>query len=98
VGPAAVGPSCTASHYGAESGRVTASGRHNDPTALHAAHLTLPFGTRVRVSRGMASVVVVIDDRGPYVAGRTIDLSDAAFGALAQLSEGVITARCEVLT
>ena len=70
-----------ASHYGAEfSGRRTASGSKFDPNALTAAHRTLPFGTRVRVSnvRTGASVLVRITDRGPWIKGRIIDLSHAA--------------------
>ena len=56
-----------------------ASGGWFNPNAMTAAHKTLPFGTRVRVTRGNGrSVEVVINDRGPFVAGRIIDLSGAA--------------------
>ena len=91
---------CRSSWYGAENGQtVTASGARNDPTTLHAAHRTLPFGTRVLVSYAGRSVVVVIDDRGPQArTGRTLDLSKAAFQRLAPLSVGVIDARCEVVS
>lgn len=67
-----------ASFYG--SGRMTASGEHFNPGALTAAHRSLPFGTHVRVTnlRNHRSVVVRINDRGPFVAGRIIDLSTAA--------------------
>jgi rare lipoprotein A len=62
------------------AGRLTANGEHYDPSALTAAHKSLPLGTRVRVvslSNGR-SVWVRINDRGPYVSGRIIDLSSAA--------------------
>jgi rare lipoprotein A len=78
---------CTASHYGVGDGyggRKTASGERMNPRAMTAAHRTLPFGTRVRVTpdRGNA-VVVTINDRGPFIAGRCIDLSYGAFRAMA---------------
>lgn len=66
------------------AGRKTASGERMNPKALTAAHRTLPFGTRVTVTnkRNSRSVVVRINDRGPFVRGRVIDLSPAAAGAL----------------
>jgi rare lipoprotein A len=70
-----------ASWYGAfHHGRQTANGEIFDSTGLSAAHRTLPFGTRVRVrnERTGRSIVVRINDRGPYVPGRVIDLSHAA--------------------
>ncbi|HWK42154.1 MAG TPA: septal ring lytic transglycosylase RlpA family protein [Croceibacterium sp.] len=68
-----------ASWYGAEfAGRKTASGEAFDPTEYTAAHRTLPFGSRVRVSRGEQSVIVRINDRGPFHGNRVIDLSRAA--------------------
>jgi len=57
----------TASYYGFESGRHTASGERFDPNAMTAAHRTLPFGTLVRVTYRGRSVVVRINDRGPFV-------------------------------
>jgi rare lipoprotein A len=73
-----------ASTYGAESGSHTASGEHFNPAALTAAHRSLPFGTMVRVTNrnGGRSVVVRINDRGPFVRGRIIDLTPAAARAL----------------
>jgi rare lipoprotein A len=67
-----------ASHY-SELSR-TASGRSFRPTALVAAHRSLPFGTRLRVRnmRNGRSVIVTIVDRGPFVKGRVLDLSDGA--------------------
>jgi len=89
---------CRASWYGDESGSVTASGARNDPTALHAAHRTLPFGTRIAVTYAGHTVVVTVDDRGPAArTGRQLDLSRAAFQRLAPLGVGVIDARCEVI-
>jgi rare lipoprotein A len=70
-----------ASYYGhAFAGRRTASGERFNPGALTAAHRTLRFGTRVRVtnSHNGRSVVVRINDRGPFVKGRSIDLSSGA--------------------
>lgn len=59
-------------------GRKTASGEKFNQWALTAAHKTLPFGTRVLVTHGKRSVIVRINDRGPFTKGRTIDLSKAA--------------------
>ena len=72
-----------ASVYGYESGR-TASGEPAVPGGLTAAHRSLPFGTHVRVTnkRNGRSVVVRINDRGPYSANRIIDLTPAAARAL----------------
>jgi rare lipoprotein A len=81
----------------AESGRAafygggrTASGEVTGPNGLTAAHRTLPFGTRVRVTnaRNGKSVVVRITDRGPYGRGRIIDLSRAAARELDMISAG----------
>jgi rare lipoprotein A len=74
-----------ASYYGQElAGRRTASGERFNPSAMTAAHRTLPFGTRVRVtnSRNGRSVIVRINDRGPFVKGRAIDLSHGAARAI----------------
>lgn len=70
----------TASWYGYESGNKTACGARFNPLTLTAAHKKLPFGTKVRVTNmdNKKSVVVTINDRGPYVRGRIIDLSLAS--------------------
>ena len=76
---------CIASHYGTGDGyggRRTASGERMNPSALTAAHKTLPFGTYVTVRSGWNSVVVRINDRGPFVRGRCIDLSTSAMRKL----------------
>ncbi|MGA3308681.1 MAG: septal ring lytic transglycosylase RlpA family protein [Xanthobacteraceae bacterium] len=67
-----------ASWYGAESGPHTASGELFNPNAMTAAHRTLPFGTQVRVCHAGRCVVVRINDRGPFIRGRDIDLSHRA--------------------
>lgn len=76
-----------------------ASGGWFNPNAMTAAHKTLPFGTRVRVTHmgNGRSVVVTINDRGPYVAGRIIDLSKAAAGVIGMQGQGLANVRMEVL-
>ena len=93
-----VSGSCGASFYAV--GQGTASGERFDADALTAAHKTWKFGTRVRVTnpRNGKSVVVRINDRGPYIDGRCIDLSRAAFAAIENPGRGVMTVRYEVIT
>jgi len=90
--------SCGASFY--DIGQGTASGERFDADALTAAHKTWKFGTRVHVTnpRNGKSVVVRINDRGPYIDGRCIDLSRAAFAAIENPGRGVMTVRYEVIT
>ncbi len=91
----------TASWYGRNHhGQRTASGEIFDMHGLMAAHRTLPFGTRVRVTNVETgqSVVVRIVDRGPYVDGRIIDVSYAAARALGMVERGVARVRLELLT
>jgi rare lipoprotein A len=71
-----------ASYYGNESGSRTASGQRMNANAMTAAHRTLPFGTRLRVTHDGRSVVVTINDRGPFVRGRVLDLSTGAARAI----------------
>lgn len=73
-----------ASVYSTESGNKTASGQRLNPGALTAAHRSLPFGTKVRVTHKKTgkSVVVTINDRGPFVRGRIIDLTPASARAI----------------
>jgi rare lipoprotein A len=89
--------SCGASYY--DQGQVTANGEAFNPDGLTAAHKTLPFDTRVRVTNPAngKSVVVRINDRGPYIDGRCIDLSRGAFQAITSLSQGALDVRYEVL-
>lgn len=86
--------SCIASHYGkgdGYGGRRTASGERMNPNAMTAAHRSLPFGMRVRVTHAGRSVVVRINDRGPFVRGRCIDLSHAAARAIGMGGTGRVT-------
>jgi rare lipoprotein A len=86
-----------ASFYGNESGSKTASGQHFNQNAMTAAHRTLPFGTRLRVTHGDRSVVVTINDRGPFVRGRVLDLSTGAARAIGLTSAGVGRVVAEVM-
>jgi len=83
-----------ASWYGWENGPGTASGMTFDPKAFTAAHLTLPFGTFLRVRNGERCAIVLINDRGPYVAGRILDLS---WGSAQSLHVGVADIRADIL-
>jgi len=76
-----------------------ASGGWFNPNAMTAAHKTLPFGTRVRVTHAGngRSVDVTINDRGPYIAGRIIDLSKAAAGVINMTGQGVAKIKMTVL-
>ncbi len=90
-----------ASWYGKRHhGRTTANGESFDMHALTAAHKTLPFGTIVRVidRNTRRSVVVRINDRGPYRSGRVIDLSKAAANQLRILKRGVAPVALEILS
>jgi rare lipoprotein A len=77
----------------------TASGETFDKMALTAAHRTLPFNTRVRVTHlgNGRSIVVRINDRGPFKAGRVIDLSYAAAGAIGMHGQGLARVKVEVI-
>ncbi|MCK6502067.1 septal ring lytic transglycosylase RlpA family protein [Myxococcota bacterium] len=99
---AARGPvqSGKASWYGKElAGNPTASGEPFRPSRRTAAHRTLPFGTVVRVTRPDtgATVRVVINDRGPFVAGRIIDLSRRAARRIDMLEAGVVAVDVQVV-
>jgi rare lipoprotein A len=89
---------CGASYY--TDGQRTANGEWFNTNDFTAAHKTLPFNTRVRVTNPKTgkSTIVRINDRGPYVGGRCLDLSRAAFTAIASLGAGVITVKYEVLS
>ncbi|BBM35708.1 septal ring lytic transglycosylase RlpA family protein [Pseudoleptotrichia goodfellowii] len=90
----------TASFYGGKwHGRKTANGEIFDTYKLTAAHKTLPFGTRVRVTNlsNGKSVVVRINNRGPYSKGRIIDLSQAAFSKIENMSKGVTKVKLEIV-
>jgi rare lipoprotein A len=80
-------------------GRRTASGERFDPHDLTAAHRTLPFGTRVRVTNLATgrSVTVRVNDRGPYVRGRAIDVSSSAAQMLGITRQGVAKVKLDVV-
>jgi rare lipoprotein A len=89
---------CGVSYY--SDGSRTADGEVFNPNDFTAASKTLPFNTRVRVTNPAngKSVVVRVNDRGPYVSGRCLDLTSAAFAAIASLGAGVLpAAKYEVL-
>ena len=86
-----------ASFYGNESGSRTASGQRFDQSAMTAAHRSLPFGTKLRVTHNGRSVVVTINDRGPFIKGRVLDLSTGAARAVGLTSAGVGHVTAEVI-
>jgi rare lipoprotein A len=87
-----------ASFYGNESGSRTASGQRFNQNAMTCAHRSLPFGTRLRVSHGSQSVVVTVNDRGPFIKGRVLDLSTGAARAIGLTSAGVGRVTAEVVS
>lgn len=91
------GFSGVASFYGNESGSKTASGQRFNQEAMTAAHRSLPFGTKLRVTHRGQSVVVTINDRGPFIKGRVLDLSKGAARAIGLTSRGVGHVTAEVI-
>lgn len=88
--PVCAGTWAVASWYGPGfHGRTTASGETYNQNGLTAAHKTLPFGTKLRVSYKGKSVVVRITDRGPYIKGRSLDLSRGAARSIGLIPAGV---------
>ena len=81
-----------AAYYSTDYSGRTARGDRYDPTKFTAAHRSLPFGTRLRVTdpRSKRSVVVVVNDRGPFTKGRVLDLSLAAAKALHMTGRGLV--------
>ncbi|WP_083699955.1 septal ring lytic transglycosylase RlpA family protein [Shewanella sp. UCD-KL12] len=79
--------------------RQTASGERFNQYSDTAAHKTLPFGAKVKVTniKNGKSVIVKINDRGPFIKGRIIDLSRSAFSAIGHLDSGVIEVEIEVI-
>ncbi len=88
-----------ASYYGSKSGSQSASGARINQSAMTAAHPSLPFGTKVRVTNQSngRSVVVTINDRGPFVRGRVIDVSSGAAGVIGMKGAGVARVSLEVV-
>ncbi|WP_432560358.1 septal ring lytic transglycosylase RlpA family protein [Granulicoccus sp. GXG6511] len=91
------GASCVASNYW--QGQMTANGEVFNPNAMTTAHKTLPFNTRVKVTnpRNGKTVIVRVNDRGPFIAGRCLDLSRAAFAQIGDPGQGIMTVNYEVL-
>jgi rare lipoprotein A len=87
-----------ASFYGSESGSRTASGQRFNQNAMTAAHRSLPFGTKLRVTHRGQSVVVTINDRGPFIRGRVLDLSKGAARAIGLTGAGVGHVTAEVVS
>ena len=87
-----------ASFYGNESGSKTASGARFNQNAMTCAHRSLPFGTKLRVTHGGRSVVVTVNDRGPFIRGRVLDLSTGAARAVGLTSRGVGRVVAEVVS
>jgi rare lipoprotein A len=89
-----------ASYYAMKfQAKKTASGELYDKAKKTAAHMKLPFGTKVKVTntKNSKSVIVKINDRGPYVKNRIIDLSRSAFTSIANLDAGVIDVTIKVI-
>lgn len=89
-----------ASYYGANhQGKKTASGEPFKQELKTAAHKTIPFGAMVKVTNveNDKSVVVRVNDRGPFVSGRIIDLSSSAFNAIGSTAKGVLKVEVEVV-
>jgi rare lipoprotein A len=100
IAPASTGGhsfSGMASYYGNESGSRTASGQRFNQSAMTCAHRSLPFGTKLRVTHGGQSVVVTVNDRGPFVRGRVLDLSTGAARAIGLTGAGVGRVVAEVI-
>jgi peptidoglycan lytic transglycosylase len=81
-----------AAYYSKDYAGRTARGDRYDPNKFTAAHRTLPFGTRLRVtdSKSQRSVMVIVNDRGPFTRGRVLDLSLAAAKALRMIDRGLL--------
>ncbi|MFV0237587.1 MAG: septal ring lytic transglycosylase RlpA family protein [Flavobacteriales bacterium] len=80
-------------------GKLTANGERYDMNGISAAHKTLKFGTKVKITNiaNGKSIVVRINDRGPYIAGRQFDLSKGAFKKIASIDTGVIKIKYNIL-
>jgi rare lipoprotein A len=87
-----------ASYYGNESGSRTASGARFNQNAMTCAHRSLPFGTKLRVTHRGQSVVVTVNDRGPFIRGRVLDLSTGAARAIGLTGAGVGRVTAEVVS
>lgn len=89
-----------ASYYGDKfHGKKTASGETYDMYDMTAAHKTLPFGTKVKITNANngKSIVVEVNDRGPFVKSRQFDLSKAAFSEIGNIDKGILPIDYEVV-
>jgi rare lipoprotein A len=88
-----------ASYYGPESGKITANGERFRPDGISCAHRTLPFGTKLRVTDIATgrSLICRVNDRGPYIRGRIIDLSRGAARRLGIIQRGVARVKVEAV-
>ena len=98
IGGSGRGFSGMASYYGNESGSRTASGARFNQNAMTCAHRSLPFGTKLRVTHRGQSVVVTVNDRGPFIKGRVLDLSTGAARAIGLTGAGVGKVVAEVVS
>ena len=98
IGGSGRGFSGMASFYGNESGSRTASGARFNQNAMTCAHRSLPFGTKLRVTHRGQSVVVTVNDRGPVIRGRVLDLSKGAARAIGLTGAGVGHITAEVVS
>lgn len=90
----------TASYYGKRfAGNLTANGERFDPSEMTAAHRSLPFGTRIQVTNLVngKKIVVRVNDRGPYVNSRILDLSRGAAEKLGMIDSGTAPVRLRIL-
>jgi rare lipoprotein A len=88
------------SWYGPKfNGKKTASGEKFDSTKFTAAHKTLPFGTKLKITdkKSGKNVIVTVTDRGPFVKSRVLDISSSAAQELGVINKGVFTAEIEIL-
>lgn len=98
LSPVAVSAKVTSSWYGSHwDGRKTASGEIFNHKKLTVAHRTLPLGTRVLITRGSHKVIAKVNDRGPYVKGRSLDVSQAVAQRLGFKNKGVARVQLRVI-
>lgn len=78
-------------------GSITANGERFNPNGMTVAHKTLPFGTKLRLTYKGKSIIVRVNDRGPFIKGRTLDLSRGAAKALGCIKVGVCVVNMEII-
>lgn len=80
-----------------QHGKVTANGERYNPDGLTVAHKFLPFGTKLRLTRNGKSIIVRVNDRGPFIKGREIDLSRGAARVLGCIEIGICKVDMEII-